>query len=66
MDAQSSQSSKEMRGEKQSKMHQSVHMHNIDRKKAHLPALGVHRGGGASIEYLQGNDKSGTAQTGEE
>ena len=39
-------------------------MHHLSRKRAHLIALVVHRGGGARIEYLQGDDKLDEAQTG--
>ena len=35
-------------------MYQTVDVRHLDRKKAHLTALAVHRGGGARIEYLQG------------
>jgi hypothetical protein len=33
---------------------QQSSVHHFDHKKAHLTVLGVHRGGGASTEYLQG------------
>jgi hypothetical protein len=34
-----------------------VHTTPNQKKKAHWTVLAVHRGGGASIEYLQGKDK---------
>lgn len=46
------------------KRYQGAFVHHLDRKKAHLAALVVHRGGGARIGYLQGNDKMDEAQTG--
>ena len=58
-------SPKEVRSEKRPKCH-GGYVQDLNRRKAHSTVLAIHRGGGASIQYLQETISWGQPTKGEQ